>query len=60
MHAPAKLLLYPTINSRELFRALFLFACLHTMGALAELEMGPTARNIAGARRAAARIVQAE
>lgn len=33
---------------------------LHTMGALAELEMGPTARNIAGARRAAARIVQAE
>lgn len=30
---------------------------LHVVGPLAELELGPTARNIAGARRAAERIV---
>ncbi|MEM9408615.1 MAG: FAD/NAD(P)-binding protein [Acidobacteriota bacterium] len=30
---------------------------VHLSGALAELELGPTARNIAGARRAAARLV---
>lgn len=32
---------------------------LYVMGALAELELGPSARNIAGARLAAERIVQA-
>ncbi|APH03723.1 FAD/NAD(P)-binding protein [Bacillus weihaiensis] len=31
--------------------------CLHVMGALAELEIGPIARNISGARHAAERIV---
>ena len=30
---------------------------LHVMGALAELEIGPIARNISGARHAAERIV---
>lgn len=30
---------------------------VHVAGALAELELGPTARNIAGARRAASRLV---
>ncbi|MFB5661236.1 FAD/NAD(P)-binding protein [Alteribacillus sp. HJP-4] len=32
---------------------------LHVMGALSELEVGPTARNIAGARKAAERIASA-
>jgi hypothetical protein len=31
---------------------------LYVIGALAELEMGPIARNISGARQAAGRIVE--
>ena len=46
---------YPIVDENLLWDKKWIYVA----GALAELELGPSARNIAGARLAAERIVQA-